>query len=158
MFMLAALLATNLNLASSLIASGGGPGSYSTVRAFSGMVGQDAVLADQRQLAGANGQDAANRFVPMFDYAIADAWQLAGKYNVSMPQTPTGPGTPALAAQLVQAGESPGGSFDSGTFFAQLFGDKIAEQMFQDLDAKFGSGSSTAFARMTTQFFTNLHV
>ena len=155
--MLAALLATNLNLASSLIASGGGPGSYSTVRAFNGMVGQDAVLADQRQLAAENGKDDANRFVSMFDYAIADAWQLAGKYNVSIPQTPVGPATPALAAQLLQAGERPGGTFDTGTFFAQLFGDKIAEQIFQDIDAKFGPGSSMTFGRMTAEFFTNLH-
>jgi len=104
----------NLSLASSLIASGGGPGSYSTVRAFNAMIGEDAVLANERQIATTYGQTNEDRFVHMFDYAIADAWQLAGKNNVSLPPA-SATGGQALATQLVQAGVAQGGTFDGGS-------------------------------------------
>jgi hypothetical protein len=146
----------NLTLASSLIASGGGPGSYSTVRAFNAMIGQDAVLANQRQLATAYGQTNADLFIHMFDYAIADAWQLAGKDNVSIP-APTETGGQALATELVGAGIASGGiTFDNDTFFNSLFGSKIAAQVAADVNAKYGAGSWTNFSRMSGQFFHNI--
>jgi hypothetical protein len=146
----------NLTLASSLIASGGGPGSYSTVRAFNAMIGEDAVLANQRQLATAFGQTNAGLFVHMFDYAIADAWQLAGKNNLSVPP-PSQAGGQALATQLVQTGVANGGiTFDNDTFFTGLFGSKIAGQVQLDINAKYGAGSWTNFSRMSDQFFHNI--
>jgi hypothetical protein len=146
----------NLSLASSLIASGGGPGSYSTVRAFNAIVGQDALLANQHQLATAFGQTNADLFVHMFDYAIADAWQLAGKDNVSIP-APTQTGGQSLATQLVQTGVANGGiTFDNDTFFTGLFGSKIASQVELDINAKYGAGSWTNFSRMSDQFFHNI--
>jgi hypothetical protein len=146
----------NLSLASSLIASGGGPGSYSTVRAFNAMIGQDAVLANQRQLATTFGQTNADLFVHMFDYAIADAWQLAGKNNVAIPP-PAQSGGQALATQLVQAGVTTGGiTFDNDTFFGGLFGAKIATQVQADINAKYGAGAWTNFSRMSDQFFHNI--
>ncbi|MGA7571460.1 MAG: hypothetical protein WBG27_12705 [Candidatus Aquilonibacter sp.] len=146
----------NLSLASSLIASGGGPGSYSTVRAFNAMIGPNAVLADQQQLATAFGQTNADHFVHMFDYAIADAWQLAGKDNVSIPP-PAQAGGQALATQLVQAGVTGGGiTFDNDTFFTQLFGAKIGGQVQADINAKYGAGAWTNFSRMSDQFFHNI--
>ena len=158
----ATLLATapppgaNLSLASSLIASGGGAGSYSTVRAFNAMIGQDAVLANQRQLATAFGQTNADSFVHMFDYAIADAWQLAGKDNVAIP-APAQTGGQTLATQLVQTGVTNGGiTFDNDTFFSGLFGAKIASQVQADINAKYGAGAWTNFSRMSDQFFHNI--
>jgi hypothetical protein len=163
MFLCATLLAAapsppgaNLSLASALIASGGGPGSYSTVRAFNAMIGQDAVLANQRQLATTFGQTNADLFVHMFDYAIADAWQLAGKNNVSIP-APAQTGGQALATQLVQAGVTNGGiTFDNDTFFTGLFGSKIASQVQADINAKYGAGAWTNFSRLSGQFFHNI--
>ncbi|HTZ54158.1 MAG TPA: hypothetical protein VMB20_03780 [Candidatus Acidoferrum sp.] len=146
----------NLTLASSLIASGGGPGSYSTVRAFDAMIGADAVLTNQRQLTTNYGQTNADQFVHMFDYAIADAWQLAGKDNISIPP-PAQTGGQALATQLVQAGVTNGGiTFDNDTFFTQLFGAKIAGQVQNDINAKYGAGAWTNFSRMSDQFFHNI--
>ncbi len=146
----------NLTLASSLIASGGGPGSYSTVRAFNAMIGENAVLANQQQLATAYGQTNADRFVHMFDYAIADAWQLAGKNNLSIPP-PAQTGGQGLATQLVQAGVTNGGiTFDNDTFFTSLFGAKIASQVAADVNAKYGAGAWTNFSRMSGQFFHNI--
>jgi hypothetical protein len=142
----------NLSLASSLIASGGGPGSYSTVRAFNAMIGPDAVLANERQIATTYGQTNEDRFVHMFDYAIADAWQLAGKNNVSLPPA-SQTGGQALATQLVQAGVGAGGTFDTTRMLTSLFGDKIASQVMADLNAKYGAGASDNFARMASQFF-----
>jgi hypothetical protein len=148
------ILAVALSLASSLIASGGGPGSYSTVRAFSGMVGQENVLADQHQLALMDGQDNADHFIPMFDYAVGDAWRLAGKNNLTMPPPQAMQGR-ALAAQLLQAGMQHG-QFDTTIFFSQLFGEKIAAQIFTDVDTHYGPGSSVTFARMGNHFFTGV--
>lgn len=146
----------NLTLASSLIASGGGPGSYSTVRAFDAMIGPDAVLANQKQLSTTYGQTNADLFVHMFDYAIADAWQLAGKNNVSIPP-PAQTGGQGLATQLITAGVASGGiTFDTDTFFTSLFGSKITAQVSADVNAKYGSGSWTNFSRMSGQFFHNI--
>jgi hypothetical protein len=146
----------NLGLASALIASGGGPGSYSTVRAFTAMVGQDSLAANQRQLATQFGKLNADIFMRMFDYTIADAWQLAGKDNVSIPPA-SQTGGPALASALVQAGVSKGNiEFDTNTFFTQLFGAKIAGQIQNDTNAKFGSGAWDDFSRMSNQFFHNV--
>jgi hypothetical protein len=145
----------NLGLASSLIASGGGPGSYSTVRAFTSMIGEDAVLANERQIAASFGQSNEDRFVHMFDYAIADAWQLAGKNNVSLPP-PSQTGGHALATLLVQAGVGSGGTFDATRMLTTLFGDKIASQTMEDLNAKYGAGASDNFNRMADQFFHNI--
>jgi len=146
----------NLPLASSLIAAGGGAGSYSTVRAFDAMIGDNAVLSDQRQLATNFGQANADRFVHMFDYAIADAWQVAGKDDVSMP-APSQTGGQTLAAQLVQAGVTNGGiTFDTDTFFTQLFGSKIASQVQADVNAKYGAGAWTNFSRLSGEFFHNI--
>ena len=73
----------NLTLASSLIASGGGPGGHlDRARVHDDRRRR---RADEHQLATAYGQTNADRFVHMFDYAIADAWQLAGKNNLSIP-------------------------------------------------------------------------
>lgn len=145
---------SDINLASSLIASGGGPGSYSTIRAFSAMVGPDDVLAAEHQVALMDGQQNADNFIGMFDYAISDAWQLAGKNDVSMPP-PAQTGGASLAAQLVQAGTR-NGSFDTPMFFAQLFGVKIASQIMNDLDARYGPGASLTFTRMANHFFTGV--
>jgi hypothetical protein len=153
--LIAAAPNANLSLASSLIASGGGPGSYSTVRAFDAMIGSDAVLANERQIGASYGQTNEDRFVHMFDYAIADAWQLAGKNNVSLPP-PSGVTGQALATQLVQAGVGAGGTFDATRMLAALFGDKIATQVMADLNAKYGAGASDNFDRMADQFFHNI--
>ncbi len=145
----------NLSLASSLIASGGGPGSYSTVRAFNAMIGEDAVLANEQQIAVSFGQTNEDRFVRMFDYTIADAWQLAGKNNVSLPPAAQTAGQ-GLATQLVQAGVGAGGTFDATRMLTSLFGDKIATQTMADLNAKYGPGASDNFDRMADQFFHNI--
>ncbi|HTC29717.1 MAG TPA: hypothetical protein VK702_03260 [Candidatus Acidoferrum sp.] len=145
----------NLSLASSLIASGGGPGSYSTVRAFDAMIGSDAVLANERQIATTYGQSNEDHFVHMFDYAIADAWQLAGKNNVSLPP-PSGVTGQVLATQLLQAGIGPGSTFDAARMLTSLFGDKIATQVMADLNAKYGAGASDNFDRMADQFFHDI--
>jgi hypothetical protein len=160
-FLAATLLAAappppGANLASALIASGGGPGSYSTVRAFSTMIGQDALAANQRQLATQFGKLNADMFVHMFDYAIADAWQLAGKDNVTLPPAAQSSGQ-ALAMALVRAGVSKGNiEFDNDTFFTQLFGPKIVGQLQNDMNAKYGPGAWADFSRISNEFFNNI--
>ena len=145
----------DIGLASSLIASGGGPGSYSTIRAFDAMVGPNAVLAQEQKLAAQYGQPAADQFVQMFDYAISDAWRLAGEDNVVMPAA-TESGGAALAEELTQAGTGTSGTFHDGRFFDRLFGSQIAAQIMTDLDRHFGAGSSAKFESMSGLFFEGL--
>ncbi|HTU68936.1 MAG TPA: hypothetical protein VMF11_01330 [Candidatus Baltobacteraceae bacterium] len=160
MFASALLLAlvpagSNLNLGSTLIATGGGAGSYSTIRAFDRMVGPDTVLTNENKIAAQYGQTNVNQFIRMFDYAISDAWKVAGEDNVSMPPPGQLSGQ-ALATALVQAGMQQGGTFDIDHLFSQLFGAKVASQVMTDLNVRFGAGSSGNFARMADQFFTNI--
>lgn len=145
----------DLGLASSLIATGGGAGSFSTIRAFDRMVGPDTTLSLENRLATAEGQGNANQFVSMFDYAINDAWRLAGVNNVSMPSA-TENGGVGLAQQLVQAGTVNNGTFSGSIFFQNLFGSTIASEIMADLNQHFGPGSSVQFDRMSGQFFHDL--
>jgi hypothetical protein len=142
----------NLGLASSLIASGGGPGSYSTVRAFDAMIGPDAFLNEEHKLTLAYGDTSAGQFVEMFDYAMADAWKLAGKNDLRMPP-PAQSGGQALASELIRAGITRDGTFHSAQFFIALFGPAVAVQLMDDINERYGPGSAAAFDRMGNQFF-----
>jgi|GEM_PF-5718791 len=142
----------NLSLASSLIASGGGPGSFSSVRAFDAMIGPDALLSAENQLAASYGDAGASQFVSTFDFAIADAWKLAGQNDLRMPPA-TQTGGQALATDLVRAGTDRSGTFRSAQLFITLLGPSVAAQLMNDIDQRYGPGSATAFDRIANQFF-----
>jgi hypothetical protein len=146
------LFAPDLRLASSLIASGGGPGNFSTVRAFNTMIGPDALVAEQDKLASIYGRRNAGMFVDTFDFAMADAWRLAGAHDMSMPPPSEADGQ-TLAAQLVRAGTNADGTFNSAELFIVLMGPVVATQLMADINQRFGPGSALTFTRIGNQFF-----
>lgn len=148
--------APNGTLASSFIGSGGGSGSFSSIRAFDRMIGGDAVLRAERDLTTTYGHGQAGRFINEFDFAVHDAWNVAGRDDVKLPNAPASSGSPALAQQLVRSGTAADGTFDMNDLFSNLFTPQVQAQVMRDLDARYGSGSSAAFTRMGDRFFSDV--
>jgi hypothetical protein len=145
----------NVALAGSLIASGGGPGSFSTVRAFGSMIGSDALYGEQQKLASIYGQHNADLFVHMFDYVVNDAWVRAGQDNVIIPESGSDSGRP-LAADIVRAGTTPDGKFWTSYLFDKTMGLHVTAQVMSDLNLRYGPDASASFGRMANQFFHDL--
>ncbi len=143
----------DVNLASTFIGSGGGAGSFSTVRAFDRMLGANAMLTQETQLRAMYGQHQTDQFVHMFDYAMADAWTVASRQNVKLPNAPSSSATPALAHELLKAGTGTDGTFRTLLLFDDLFTRPVASQVMNDLNTRYGSGSSSTFLRIANRFF-----
>jgi hypothetical protein len=139
-------------LASAFIGSGGGAGSFSMVRAFDRMLGPSPMLTAERQMRTRYGQTQADRFVRMFNFAIADAWTVASKRNVRFPNAPSTTASSALARHLLEAGTR-NGTFRTLSLFDALFTPPVASQVMTDLDARYGPGSFLSFLRMGNRFF-----
>jgi hypothetical protein len=147
--------APDTTLADAFIGSGGGPGSFSSIRAFDGMIGQDAVLTAERDLASAGAHD-AGAFVHQLDYAIADSWTVASRQNVKLGDAPAINGSADLARSLVRDGTTPDGTFDTAYLLAHLFTPSVATQVMGDLDARYGVGTSAQFMQMGNRFFSDV--
>jgi hypothetical protein len=147
--------APDASLASSFIGSGGGSGSFSMVRAFDGMIGSDATLAEEQSLRNEFGAAGTDRFIHEFDYAVSDAWTVASRKNVKLPAAPAQTGDAGLARALVAAGTT-GGGFSTNYLFAHLFSSAVASQVMQDIDSRYGSGSSAHFEQMGDRFFSDV--
>jgi hypothetical protein len=143
-------------LADWFIGSGGGPGSFSTIRAFDGMIGQDAVLSAERDLASTGGSHGSDGFIHQMDYAVADAWTVASRHDVKLGNAPAVTGQTELARSLVRDGSTPDGTFDVGYLFAHLFTPAVSVQVMQDLDARFGAGTSAQFTQSANRFFSDV--
>jgi hypothetical protein len=148
--------APDVTLADSFIGSGGGAGSFSSVRAFDGMIGDPAVLDAQRDLNAAGGPGANDRFIHEFDYAIADAWTVASRQNVKLGSAPATTGSEDIARALVHDGTTPDGTFQTGYLFAHLFSPNVETQVMHDLDARFGAGASDQFKTLGNRFFSDV--
>jgi hypothetical protein len=143
-------------LADAFIGSGGGPGSFSTIRAFDGMIGPDAVLTAERDLASAGGTHDADGFIRQMDYAISDSWTVASRQNVKLGDAPAINGSSDIARSLVRDGTTPDGTFDTGYLLAHLFTPGVATQVMHDLDARYGEGTSGQFTLMGNRFFSDV--
>lgn len=148
--------APDARLASTFIGAGGGAGSFSTIRAFDRMLGPSAVIAQERLMRVRFGSRDADRFFRMFTYAVSDAWTRASRANIRFPNATSQSGSVSQARRLIRAGVSREGSFDTTHLFAQLFSLPVAIAVMNDLDAKYGQGSSQTFAREGDRFFENV--
>lgn len=146
----------DVSVTDTFIGSGGGAGSFSSIRAFDGMIGSDAVLSAEHDIGGAGGMKQAGQFVREFDYAVADAWTVASRDNVKLGSAPITTGTPALARSLIADGTSADGTFDTRYLFAHLFGSQVETQVMRDLDARYGAGTSSNFTQMGNRFFSDV--
>jgi hypothetical protein len=141
------------SLAGAFINAGGGPGSFSTVRAFDAMIGDTALQAELSTIKSRSTTQARDQFVRVFDFAMSDAWQRAGQDNVSVPDS-TQSGLD-LAKALYNAGMQ-GGAFSGEAFFNTLFTARVWTDVSHDIDAKFGAGTSATFAGNVGAMFTDL--
>ncbi len=137
-------------LTGAFYAAGGGAGSFSTVRALNSMFGAPTVQDELQRLRDQFGDTGA--FVAMFDFAMDDAWQKAGKADVAVSKAPDLAG-PQLATALVSAGTQRH-VFTVERLFASLFPPEIAGDVLLDLDVKYGADASKNFKAMTNSFFT----
>ena len=136
------------------IAAGGGAGSFSSVRAFSNMVGDTAVQTALREERDRFGSDRVDQFVEVFDFAIADGWKRAGQYDVSIPGDTSLTGR-SLANSLLQLGTF-NGKFDSGMLFNKLFTPKVSAAIATDAAKKYGNDAMISFYKIGDQFFSDL--
>jgi hypothetical protein len=137
-------------LTGALIDSGGGPGTFSSVRAFSSMIGDSALQNELRKLRSQYGSDNIDFFVQAFDYAMHDAWQLAGQSNITVPSEQIA--GRALAQALINAGTNQH-VFTTRRLLGVLLTPKLRNDVVNDLKLRYGPDKTEEFSRMGNQFF-----
>jgi len=139
--------------AGALVAAGGGAGSFSTVRAFGSILGDDAVQRELIAIRNRSTTRARDQFIQVFDFAVSDAWTRAGQDNVTVPDSSQRGRDLGLA--LYNAGMQ-GGGFSGDFFFATLFTSKVWSDVKRDIDAKFGAGTSETFTGNVGAMFSDV--
>jgi hypothetical protein len=147
--------APDVNVTAAFYAAGGGPGGFSMVRAMKSMIGEDQLQSEMQQLASIYGQENADLFPHLFDYAINDAWVRAGKDNVLIPPFGSHEGR-ALASDLIHDGTAPDGTFRTGYFLDHTLSAKVRAQVIGDMVSRYGTEQTATFDRMANQFFFDL--
>jgi hypothetical protein len=147
--------APDVNVTAAFYSSGGGPGGFSMVRAMKSMIGEDQLQSEMQQLASIYGQDNADLFPHLFDYAINDAWVRAGRDNVMIPPFGSHEGQ-ALATDLIHDGTAPDGTFRTGYLLDHTLSSKVRSQVIADMVSRYGTEQTTTFDRMSNQFFFDL--
>ncbi|HTX58768.1 MAG TPA: hypothetical protein VMH02_03750 [Verrucomicrobiae bacterium] len=147
--------APDVNVTAAFYNAGGGPGSFSSVRAIESMVGEGTLSSGLSTLAAKYGQDQADRFPAYFDFVMHDAWERAGQDNLMIPPFGSHDGH-MLAVDLLHAGTTPSGNFSTRYLLAKLFTPTVSDRVLSDLSDRYGAGSVTAFEQMSNSFFYDL--
>jgi hypothetical protein len=145
----------NLPVTVAFIKAGGGAGSFSTVRAFTNLIGADALQAELRNVRSQYNSDDDERFVRYLDFTINDAWQRAGQDDVKMPP-PSDDAGKGLVRAMISAGTAPGGTFRMSAMLDALLTPKVHAQVMGDLNARYGPDAAPNLERVGTQFFSDL--
>ncbi|MDQ2679607.1 MAG: hypothetical protein M3Y21_01095 [Candidatus Eremiobacteraeota bacterium] len=144
-----------LSITSAFLQAGGGPGSFSTVRALGSMFGQDEVSNEFAKLKTQYGQTRADQFVKTSDFAVRDAFEWAGKDNLKFPASAAFGGS-NLGLALEKSGET-NRILWTGYLLDKLFTHKITMQVMADIDAKFGTIANSDYHRISNQLFYDLN-
>lgn len=144
-----------LPVAANFIQAGGGPGSFSMIRAWGNMIGADALQVDLTKLTRVYGRHATDQFVRLFDFAMADAWNRAGMDNVKMPG-PNGNNGRVLALTILRAGRAPDGQLWAGYLFGHVLSPRIYSQVTADVNNRYGIDADARFNRMADQFMDDV--
>jgi hypothetical protein len=115
------------------------------------MIGAAALQEDFTDLANLYGQAATDRFVDIFDFAIADAWKRAGMDDVSMPE-PTENGGRPLALAVLRAGKAPDGQFLTGYLLGRVLSPRVYSQVAADIEVRYGAGADEQFRQVSNDF------
>jgi hypothetical protein len=142
----------DVNVTAAFYASGGGPGGFSIVRSITSMIGEDRLQTEMEKLASTYGQDSADAFPHIFDYALSDGWMRAGRANVMIPPFGSHEGI-GLANDLLRDGTAPDGTFQTSYLFDRTLTPKVHAQVKKDIVAKYGADEAATFEKMANQFF-----
>jgi hypothetical protein len=140
-----------------LLAVGGTPGNFSTVRTLDALVGTDTVTAEVAKLKTQYGVPDVDRFTKVFDYAVNDAWTRAGKDNITFP-APATLSNHDLAVALVQAGTADDGTFWTGLMLDKAVSHKVHMQVMSDIDATYGEPADASYHKISNQLFYDVAV
>ena len=149
--MMLAVTVYTSGLTGALYSAGGGAGSFSTVRALNSMLGETNVQTEMQHLQDQYGD--TGPFVQVFDFAMNDAWQKAGKSDVSIRANHDLSGE-QLAQAVVTAGTQ-GHPFTVQRLLASLFPPQLAAEVLLDVDVKYGRDEGTDFRKLTDAFFSD---
>jgi hypothetical protein len=143
-----------LGVTASLVAAGGGPGSFSAAKAITSMAGKSLTDQEVGKLTKQYGAARVKTWLAVFDFAVADALGIATKAGVKLPAGSLK--GKQLAATLVKAGLG-----KDNTFYVEFLLDKalshaIHEQVMDDIDAKFGATADADYHRITNQAMYDL--
>jgi hypothetical protein len=137
-----------------LIEAGGGPGTFSSVRAFASMIGESALESELAKLRTQHGASNTDTFVAAFDYAMDDAWMEAGRSNIHVP-TPSQPSGRDLARALIGAG-TVDHIFGMHHMLGVLLTPKLRNDVVNDIKLKYGADQGDLFIKMGNQFFYDI--
>lgn len=141
----------DLAVAADFIQAGGGPGSFSMIRAWENMIGGNALQVDLAELTSVYGRRATDQFVRLFDFTMADAWNRAGRDNVNVPG-PTGSAGRVLALTILRASRASDGQIWMGYLLGHMLSPRINSQVSADINNRYGVDADARFSRMADQF------
>jgi hypothetical protein len=149
--------APQLSVTTAIISAGGGAGggSFSSVRAFSQMIGGDALQAQIASLRDKDGSGNVDSFVRVLDYAFIDGWKRAGEANVKMPPPSSDTGTP-LALDTIRAGTRSDGTFEFARMMDALWTPRVHARIHDDIASTYGNNALANFERLGNDFFNGL--
>jgi hypothetical protein len=146
----------SLPTTTAFIAAGGGAGSFSSVRAFTRILGADATQSELAKLRATFGGPRVDQFVRVFDYTVADGWKLAGSDDVKMPP-PSGDTGNALVLDMIKAGTGPPNqTFRITTMMDALLTPQVHAQVGNDIASHYGSDAIGDFESVGNQLFYDL--
>ena len=143
-----------LAVTSSLVAAGGGAGSFDIGTALTSMVGADAVKGEVNKLTKQYGKKNVKSWLKVLNFAVDDALTIASKAGVTLPD-PTLKG-PELAKTLVTAGLDTDNTFYTEYLLDKAVTHKIHVAVMEDIDKKYGGKADTNYHRITNQAMVDL--
>ena len=147
----------SLPLTSAFVSAGGGAGSgsFSSIRAFTRLLGGDQLQTELQKLRDTFGGRRVDRFVRTLDFAFIDGWQRAGQDDVKMPSPSPDSGN-ALVLDMIKAGTGSDGTFRMSTMMDALLTARVHGQVGADINSRYSSDAVANFEGVGNQFFADL--
>jgi hypothetical protein len=145
-----------LGVTASIVKAGGGPGHFSTAKAITTIVGPDLTKGEVTKLSKQYSKARIDRFLMVFDYAIADSLKIATAAGVKLPAG-TMMGKP-LGEALVKAGMAKDGTFYTELLLDKAVSHKIHMQVMDDIEKKWGVDVDKDYHRIANQAYYDLGV
>jgi hypothetical protein len=140
--------APDLQVASSLVAAGGGPGAFSIAKALAALAGPTVADAEIAKLTKQYGKERFTSYVIVQNFAVDDAVKVATAAGVKFPE-PTLQGA-ALAKQVVTLGLLDGAYYE-GYMLDHVVSDKVHAAVMDDIDAKYGTVADANYHLISDQ-------